>query len=395
MYSKAQSHNSLFGLNWKPANVALAILLTLFFLIFLLLFMTLTAQPAEGQTSVPPTAVQAARMPQYASRLAHPTKRPLPETSAMQRAKARRARPQAGDIYDNGPIDGNTDAWIMNFGFIISDSFNIGAHNQSQITGMSFGAWLFPGDTLTSVEVSVTSGANGGIIYFDQTVDFTQGSCTQNQYGYNVCAETGSFNGPILNTGTYWVNLQNARIPSGDPVYWDENSGVGCQGLGCPSEAWNNGVGSIPSESFTLLGNATTTTTSTSNDYACPPRRIGFREIQDFGVLGKNDTPSGVAINSYGNLAVTLATAGRYAAGVLYGLEEGYGDWYVYWLYNFLGGSSGSSPEGAIGGPNGTFYGGASGGILNCGQNGSSYCGLIYTATPIPLPAPLRCAVGT
>ena len=111
---------------------------------------------------------------------------------------------------------------------------------------MSFGAWLFAGDTLTSVEVSITSGENSGTSYFDQTVNFTQGSCTSNQYGYNVCTETGTFNGPTLNAGTYWVNLQNASVPSGDPVYWDENSGVGCQGSGCPSQASENSVGLDP-----------------------------------------------------------------------------------------------------------------------------------------------------
>ena len=26
----------------------------------------------------------------------------------------------------------------------------------------------------------------------------------------------------------YWLNLQNATSAGGDPVYWDENSGVGC-----------------------------------------------------------------------------------------------------------------------------------------------------------------------
>ena len=54
------------------------------------------------------------------------------------------------------------------------------------------------------------------------------------------------FNGPTLNSGTYWVNLQNASVPSGDPVFWDENSG--------PSMASTNEVGTIPSESFTILG---------------------------------------------------------------------------------------------------------------------------------------------
>ncbi|MFZ0792405.1 MAG: hypothetical protein WAM65_01460 [Candidatus Korobacteraceae bacterium] len=55
-------------------------------------------------------------------------------------------------VYNNGPIYGNTDAWIFNFGYIQSDSFTVSGGN-STLTGLSFGAWLFPGDTLTSAEV--------------------------------------------------------------------------------------------------------------------------------------------------------------------------------------------------------------------------------------------------
>lgn len=62
------------------------------------------------------------------------------------------------------------------------------------------------------------------------------------------------FNGPTLNPGTYWLNLQNAVSADGNPVYWDMNSGVGCHSIGCPSEAVVSSVGSIPSESFTILG---------------------------------------------------------------------------------------------------------------------------------------------
>ena len=220
-----------------------------------------------------------------------------PNSLRVQRAKARRGPLDSSDIYDNGPINGNTDAWTINFGFIVSDSFTI-ANDQTPITGMSFGAWLFSGDTLTSVELSITSGENSGTSYFDQTVTFTQGSCTSNQYGYNVCAETTSFNGPTLNAGTYWVNLQNASVPSGDPVYWDENSGVGCQGSGCPSQASENGVGSIPSEAFTILGGATTTSTT--------PCSIGSQqrlyELRDLGQFTGSNYPSGVAIDRKGNV---------------------------------------------------------------------------------------------
>jgi hypothetical protein len=31
--------------------------------------------------------------------------------------------PQEGVIYDNGPYNGNTDAWEIDYGFAVSDSF--------------------------------------------------------------------------------------------------------------------------------------------------------------------------------------------------------------------------------------------------------------------------------
>jgi hypothetical protein len=122
--------------------------------------------------------------------------------------------------------------------------------------------WLPPGDTLTSAEMSITSGENSGTFYFDQTVNFSQGGCTTNQYGYNVCQENTVFEGPTLNAGTYWLNLQNASVPSGDPVYWDENSG--------PSTASENTVGSIPSEAFALTAAGETTTTTGTTGTSVP-----------------------------------------------------------------------------------------------------------------------------
>jgi len=161
----------------------------------------------------------------------------------------------AQTVYSNGAINGNTDAWTVNFGFVVSDTFNV-TNNGTTISGGSFGMWLFSGDSLTSAELSITSGENSGTSYFDQTVNFTQGSCVANQYGYNVCQENTTFNGPTLNAGSYWLNLQNASVPSGDPVYWDENSGA--------SQASENSVGSIPSEAFTVLGSSSTSTTTTT-----------------------------------------------------------------------------------------------------------------------------------
>ena len=173
----------------------------------------------------------------------------------------------AQTVYSNGPINGNTDAWTINFGYIVSDTFNV-VNNSTTITGGSFGMWLFPGDILYTADLSITSGENGGTSYFDQTVNFTQSGCTSNNFGFNVCTESTTFNGPTLNSGTYWVNLSNAAGNfSGDPVYWDENSG--------PSQASENTVGSIPSEAFTVYGcvggQCETTTTSTTTTTTSVP----------------------------------------------------------------------------------------------------------------------------
>ncbi len=161
------------------------------------------------------------------------------------------ATPAVADTaYSNGPINGNLYAWTINFGFVVSDSFTL--TDFTSLTGLSFGAWLFPGDTLESVEVSITSDEFGGTTYFDQFVNITQSGCNTNQFGYSVCTETADFNGPSMNRGTYWLNLQNASVPSGDPVYWDENfGGPASHALG-QSLASENTLGTIPSEAFTL-----------------------------------------------------------------------------------------------------------------------------------------------
>jgi hypothetical protein len=160
------------------------------------------------------------------------------------------------DLYNNGPINGDFDAWTINEGFAVSDSFTLTA-GSSSVNGLSFGAWLSqPGDVLESVDVSITSSEFGGATYFDQTVSFTQSNCQTGSFGLPVCTETGSFPAIQLGPGTYWLNLQNAIVNNGDPVYWDENSGAGCTSPGCPSLASENSVGSIPSESFTIFGSS-------------------------------------------------------------------------------------------------------------------------------------------
>jgi hypothetical protein len=159
----------------------------------------------------------------------------------------------AQTLYNNGPINGTTDGWTINSGFVVSDTFT--SDGSGPATGLVFGVWAFPGDVLQSAEVTITSSEFGGTTYTDQIVNFTQSACSGNQYGFNVCTETGTFGSQVnLESGTYWLNLQNAVVNDGDPIYWDENSGT--------SRASENSVGTIPSEAFTVLGGTTTTTTT-------------------------------------------------------------------------------------------------------------------------------------
>ena len=134
--------------------------------------------------------------------------------------------------YDNGPINGTTDAWTINFGYTVSDTFT----GTNYVDFFQFGVWEFPGDVLSSVDWSITSAENGGTILGSGTASghyVLDKFLSTNQYGYNIDQiSVGGLNVQLNSKTTYWLNLQNATVPSGDPVYWDENSGVRCGGTG-------------------------------------------------------------------------------------------------------------------------------------------------------------------
>jgi hypothetical protein len=158
----------------------------------------------------------------------------------------------AGELYNNGTSTLETDAYTINFSFAVSDSFPLAT--SATVNSAQFIFWMEPGDILASVDLSIGTAAFGNnVANFTGLTPSGDTDLGSNAYGFDVREDAFTFPGINLNAGTYWITLQNAMVPSGDPVYWDESSG--------PSMAMDSGLGSIPSESFTIFGTATTGST--------------------------------------------------------------------------------------------------------------------------------------
>ena len=186
----------------------------------------------------------------------------------------------AGTLYDNGPVNDNQAAWTINFGFQVTDTIQA----NGTVQGLDFWTLLIPGDTVTSVEVAIGTAPFSNNV-FDSFVNLTQADCFSDPFGFNICHQSTTFSGPALN-GNYWLTLENASTPSGDPVYWNENSGNGCTSPGCPSLAQESTVGTIPSESFTLLGTPGSTTSTSTTGSTPEPASILLLGSGVLGILG-------------------------------------------------------------------------------------------------------------
>ena len=159
--------------------------------------------------------------------------------------------PAMADTYTNGPINGTSDGWTINFGFTVSDSFTL-ASNDTAVTSFHFNYWdASATDVLTTADLQLGTTSFGGTN--NPGVAFTSTFLGTNQYGYNLYqADATGLSIPWV-SGAGYATLGNACTVSGcsvtTPIYWDENSG--------PSTAYENTLGSVPSEAFTLTGTTT------------------------------------------------------------------------------------------------------------------------------------------
>jgi hypothetical protein len=157
----------------------------------------------------------------------------------------------ADTLYSNGPFNGDSDAWTINLGYSVSDSFIVA--NNSSIQDLHFVYWIFPdGQMLTTVDMQIGStsfGGNGQILS-----SVTNTYLGANSFGDSLYEANYAFPS-IPWSGAGFVTLSNActTLDCATPIYWDENSG--------PSIAYDGAAGLIPSESFTLTGTSSGGTT--------------------------------------------------------------------------------------------------------------------------------------
>jgi uncharacterized repeat protein (TIGR03803 family) len=354
----------------------------------------MTLVPAGAQQNIPLSAREAATMPEFTSRLARPAgvARATPSASAK---RSGRSLQDSGVIYDNGPLDGNTNAWNIGGGIALADSFTVRSRS-STIKEINFYTWMYPGDQALSVDWSVTSDPLGGTVYGSGTAQLTDVLLFTNGFGYEIHKETVAGLNLNLDPGTYYLNFQNAVTLQGNILYWDENDGVGCQSPDCPSLAQLSGFGWNGSQSFDITGvgsigscDSTRPVLASKVEQAdtltAPPSPTqSFKTVYSFTGAADGATPNGgLTVDAAGNLYGT-SFVGYVASGAAFRLVPRDSLWAAQVLREFTGagGEGIYSRARVIFGPDGSLYGTTSSGGQQGGLCSVNGCGTVLNLKP-------------
>jgi len=153
----------------------------------------------------------------------------------------------ASTLYSNGAVNGNEDAWTINNGYQVADSFSLVA--TSTLQSVTFYVWLenrldlgetvdwsIVGDPTMQASTLYAAGTEATL------ADAPVAGLQPNDGGYFVHSESFFLPSVDLGPGVYYLTLENFTAENsntssidGGPVFWDENDG--------PSVAWQNAVG--------------------------------------------------------------------------------------------------------------------------------------------------------
>jgi len=118
--------------------------------------------------------------------------------------------------------------------------------------------WAFPGDTITGFDWDIAFSPQGTQIVSGRAnaTELVVTFLESNQYGYwifEVQAVLPQLKDiPFFAGETYWLEIQNAVVPNGDSIYWDQSDNP-------INQAWESELGYLDSdgqgpESFLISG---------------------------------------------------------------------------------------------------------------------------------------------
>ena len=121
----------------------------------------------------------------------------------------------------------------MASGGAVSDSFyNLGRPGAPQpfcnpvvIEDLQIGAWLLPGDSLSSVQMDIGYSPFSGDVGSRLLRPSGSTDLGTNQYGFDIQQIDFTLYMITPPFGEFWLTLSRAQSADQDPIYWDENSG--------------------------------------------------------------------------------------------------------------------------------------------------------------------------
>jgi len=128
----------------------------------------------------------------------------------------------ADTLYNNGTFNGNTDAWSIDYGFAVSDSFTV--LSGSTIQDFHLAYWTAAGNQLTSVDVAFGSASFGGT-YNTYGVSNTT-LLGNNNFGFAVYQSDLTSGISVPWSGAGYVSLQNAAPLAAAPAARLRSSGM-------------------------------------------------------------------------------------------------------------------------------------------------------------------------
>ena len=161
----------------------------------------------------------------------------------------------ANVLYSNGPVDGTTGAYFLDFR-TVSDQFN---PSGSTMTGFDIALWVSPGSVPVQFDWRV------GTLPFDGSLGSATAIIGRGVTASLLCTSGSSYNGGICGRNNdfdiYWVSVTTSAITVGNGDWLTLGNGGDSSGLGIawdvnsgPSPAAYSSNGAIPSESFDITG---------------------------------------------------------------------------------------------------------------------------------------------